>query len=100
MRRLLGDQRAQRVVRHLQIDRPGQCLNSPAGDGRGDRMEIAHVAGNMQRGELPLAIGQLVEARGEAVDHQAGVVHFLAGTNEVALRPDFGELAGQRQILA
>ena len=42
----------------------------------------------MQRSELSLTVRKLVEAGGEAVHHQAGVVHGLSRAGQVALRTD------------
>lgn len=51
-----------------------------------DRVEIGHVARNMDRGDLPKTVAVLVEAADEPVDDEARMLDIIAKANEIAVR--------------
>ncbi len=51
-------------------------------------MKVSHVSGDVKSGDLPLALGVLVEAADEASDNQARAIDSLTKGNEVAIGLD------------
>lgn len=51
-----------------------------------DRVKVSHLAGNMQRGNLPVALGVLIEACDNATGYEAGMIHALVWLNEIPVR--------------
>lgn len=58
-------------------------------------MQVAHIAGDMQRSDLPLPIAHLVEPRRQTINDEASVIHPLTGGYDVPVRRDLKSMASQ-----
>ncbi len=60
-------------------------------------MQVAHVAKDVEAGDLPAAVGHLVEPSGKAIGDQARVVDRLAGRDDVGIGADLMGVAGEAE---
>lgn len=74
-----------------------QGSSAPACLGLDDRVKVAHVSWNMQRGHLPSAVLHLVNPTCKALHYQAGVIDDLARGSDVEASLDLRCVAGQSQ---
>ena len=90
------DELAQRLMRHEQHFRSRRRFEPPAGSWHGHRLEVAHLARDVERDRLATAVEEHVELRNQPFDHHAGMIGLLARPHDVAPRLDRRFAVGQR----
>lgn len=58
-------------------------------------MQVAHIAGDVQRCDLSLSISHLVEPSRQTIDNEASVIHPLTGGHDVPVSSDLRCMAWQ-----
>src|SRR5689334_14623246 len=84
-------------MRHPQRGHPAHRGDAPARARRDDRVQVAHVAGDIEGSDLALAVEHLVEAAGEAARDEAGVLDMLARRDDVLVRAELLGFTGERE---
>jgi hypothetical protein len=62
-------------------------------------MQIGDIPGDMNRGDLALAVAELAETRDEPVDDEAGMIGGLSGWHDIDVGPCLGNPHGQCEDL-
>ena len=73
---------------HLQYRRRSERRDFPSGGRADDRVEVAHVAFDVEGVQLPLPIRHLVVARGKTARDQASVIDRLAGQHDIGIEAE------------